>query len=147
MKAETAFDVCHEVYRAARDVLAEKIPIMHAERSSEYRWRPDRRARLGDFVADFALAGEAALDRRQASRMIMFRMFYLGGADYERARREIGITPDTWADWAIQIRRRVGRELVRRGVYPPGRYFLGTASDAAAPSKTEDLRASQSNPR
>jgi hypothetical protein len=100
-----------------------------------------------DFVADFALAGEAALDRRQASRMILFRMFYLGGADYERARRELGITPDTWADWAIQIRRRVGRELVRRGVYPPGRYFLGTASDAAAPSKTEDLRASQSNPR
>jgi hypothetical protein len=125
MKAETAFDVCHAVFEAARDVLGEKIPIVHAERSSEYHWRPDRRARLGDYVADFALAGEAALDGRSASRMIMFRMFYLGGADYERARRELGITPDTWADWAIQIRRSVGRELVRRGVYPPGRYFLG----------------------
>jgi hypothetical protein len=125
MKAETAFDVCHTVFEAARDILGEKIPIIHAERSSEYHWRPDRRARLNDYVADFALAGEAALDGRQASRMIMFRMFYLCGADYERARRELGITPDTWADWAIQIRRRVGRELVRRGVYPPGRYFVG----------------------
>jgi hypothetical protein len=125
MKAETAFDVCFAVFEAARDMLAEKIPIMHAERTSEYRWRPDRRARLNDYVADFALAGECALEKRLASRMIMFRMFYLGGADYERARRELGITPDTWADWAIQIRRNVGRELVRRGVYPPGRYFLG----------------------
>jgi hypothetical protein len=125
MKAETAFDVCFAVFEAARDMLAEKIPIMHAERTSEYRWRPDRRARLNDYVADFGLAGERALEKRLASRMIMFRMFYLGGADYERARRELGITPDTWADWAIQIRRNVGRELVRRGVYPPGRYFLG----------------------
>jgi len=125
MKAETAFDVCHEVYRAARAVLAEKIPILHGERSSEYRWRPDRRARLNDFVADFALAGECALGPKQASRKIMFRMFYLGGAEYERARRELGITPVTWADWAEQIRRAVGRELLSRGVFPPGRYFLG----------------------
>jgi hypothetical protein len=125
MKAETAFDVCHEVYRAARAVLGEKITVLQIERSTEYQWRPDRRARLADYVADFALAGASALERRQASRMIMFRMFYLGGADYEPARRALGISPDTWADWAVQIRRSVGKELLRRGVFPPGRYFLG----------------------
>jgi hypothetical protein len=126
VKAEQAFDVCHEVFRAARVLLSERIPTTQlGQQVSEYRWRPDRRARLGDYVSDFACAGECALDARQASRMVMFRMFYLGGAECERARREMGISPDAWANCADQIRRAVGRELVRRGVYPPQRYFLG----------------------
>ncbi len=131
-KAGLAFDVCLEVYRAAKDLLAQKITILHHESSSQYQWRPDRRPRLAEFIADFAIAGERALAHRvkrrdpgSASRLILFRMFYLGGGDYERVRREIGISPDTWADWADEIRRRAGRELLKRGVFPPSRYFLG----------------------
>jgi hypothetical protein len=130
-KAGLAFDVCLEVYRAAKDLLAQKITIVHPESSSQYIWRPDRRPRLNEFIADFAIAGERALAHRvrardpgSASRLILFRMFYLGGGDYERVRQTISISPDTWADWSDEIRRRAGRELLKRAIFPPSRYFL-----------------------
>jgi len=129
-KVGLAFDVCLEVYRAAKDLLAQKITILHHETSSQYLWRPDRRPRLAEFIADFAIAGERALMHRvrkrdpgSASRLILFRMFYLGNGDYERVRQTIGISPDTWADWSEEIRRRAGRELLKRAIFPPSRYF------------------------
>ena len=138
MLATFAFDVCHDVYRAAREAIDSKIPTMNLESSGKYMWRPDRAPRLAEYVADFARAGERALEGQgvaargaspslqplRASRMVMFRVYYLGGAEYQAARRHLGISELTWADWAEEIRTRVGRELIRAGVFPPSRYFL-----------------------
>ena len=55
--------------------------------------------------------------------MAMFRVYYLGGAEYPAARRHLGISELTWADWAEEIRARVGRELASSGVFPPSKYF------------------------
>ena len=126
MLATFAFDVCHDVYRAAREVIDTKISTVNLESSGKYTWHPDRLPRLGEYVCDFARAGERALGdpaRARASRMAMFRVFYLGGADYQAARRHLGISELTWADWAEEIRTRVGRELTRAGVFPPSKYF------------------------
>jgi hypothetical protein len=59
----------------------------------------------------------------RASRMILFRMYYLGGAEYEAARLLLGLSERTWSDWAEEIRARVGAELIRAHMYPPARYF------------------------
>jgi hypothetical protein len=183
MLATFAFDVCHDVYRAARDVIDTKIPTLNLESSGKYAWHPDRMPHLAEYVADFARAGERALggdgrsrgregngkrrrdrerngtsaggdahgcsticDRREIprsarndnvsvtfssttprpSRMVMFRVFYLGGAEYNAARRHLGISEFTWADWADEIRACVGRELTRAGMFPPSKYFLAT---------------------
>jgi hypothetical protein len=176
MLATFAFDVCHDVYRAAREVIDTKIPTLNMESSGKYTWRPDRMPRLAEYVADFARAGERALgevgqtllsvrsdasrahnnasvrfhsmhgcapgrngqagvpvllERVRASRMAMFRVFYLGGAEYQAARRHLGISELTWADWAEEIRARVGRELAQMGVFPPSKYFH--ASSIRAP--------------
>jgi hypothetical protein len=167
MLATFAFDVCHDVYRAARDVIDAKIPTLNAENSGKYQWRPDRMPRLAEYVCDFARAGERALggarggdfdasssgpilgESRQAeacstahraspsqkpfraSRMAMFRVFYLGGAEYQAARRHLGISELTWADWSDEIRRRVGRELTSAGVFPPSRYFREESARAS----------------
>jgi transposase len=61
----------------------------------------------------------------------MFRVYYLGGANYNAARRHLGISEFTWADWADEIRRRVGRELTRAGVFPPSRYFRDLSERAS----------------
>jgi hypothetical protein len=149
MLATFAFDVCHDVYRAAREVIDTKIPTLNMESSGKYMWRPDRMPRLAEYVADFARAGERALEGRgtlhfstsfraspsqgqlRASRMAMFRVHYLGGAEYQAARRHLGISELTWADWAEEIRTRVGRELTHSGVFPPSKYFH--ASSIRAP--------------
>jgi len=171
MLATFAFDVCHDVYRAAREAIDSKVPTLNAENSGKYQWRPDRLPRLAEYVCDFARAGEKALGesgtgfslsgftpilgenrqnldgsgralrkrlgrtygtqqaeacstgRLRSSRMAMFRVYYLGGAEYQVARRHLGISEVTWADWAEEIRRSVGRELTRMGLFPPAKYF------------------------
>jgi hypothetical protein len=166
MLATFAFDVCHDVYQAAREAIDTRIATLNAESSGKYLWRPDRMPRLAEYVCDFARAGERALGfqpadgkgtRRhadhsgshtgrglaalfrtrpsekpyRASRMVMFRLYYLGGAEYQAARRQLGISELTWADWAAEIRRDVGRELTRSGVFPPSKYFRETTAKAS----------------
>jgi hypothetical protein len=64
MLATFAFDICHEVYRAAREVLDNKIATLNMESSGKYVWHPDRLPQLTEYVADFARAGERALEGR-----------------------------------------------------------------------------------
>jgi hypothetical protein len=126
VKPELAFDVCWEVYRGAREVLEAKrgISALKPEDCGKYLWRPDFRPRLNEWVADFALAGQAALDGpERASRMVMFRLYYLGLAPYERARHFLGLSERAWVDWSEDVRQRCGRELLRRGMFPPRKYF------------------------
>lgn len=126
VKPELAFDVCWEVYRGAREVLETKrgISALQLEKAGKFLWRPDVRARLNEWVADFALAGQAALDEpERASRMVMFRLYYLGMAPYEMARHFLGLSEINWVHWSEEIRRRCGTELLRRGMFPPRKYF------------------------
>jgi len=160
MKAKAAcndaFIACHQVYRAARDLLDSRVPTTQLLSASKFLWRPDLRPRLVEFVADFALAGERALGGTslgrknavistafgakkvpRASRLILFRMYYLGGAEYHAARRLLGISEQTWSDWAAEIRFRVGDELLRARMYPVAKYFressaAGATADTAA---------------
>lgn len=171
-----AFLICHEIYRAARELVGSRVATTQLLSSSKFLWRPDLRPHLVEYVADFARAGERALgetslsaassrsggtlrrtttpelrgrpDRHRpsapqfprASRLILFRMYYLGGAEYHAARRVLGISERTWSDWAEEIRRRVGDELIRAGMYPPGRYFKQASLTSTSEEGSFDSR-------
>src|ERR1700733_9883095 len=68
MLATFAFDVCHDVYLAAREAIDEQLPTLNAENSGKYLWRPDRMPRLAEDVCDFARAGERALGLDRVER-------------------------------------------------------------------------------
>jgi hypothetical protein len=70
----------------------------------------------------------------RASRLILFRVYYLGGAEYEAARHLLGLSERTWSDWAEEVRARVGSELIRAGMYPPARYFRQASARPIAQS-------------
>ena len=126
VKPELAFDVCWEVYRGAREVLETKrgVSALNCQDTGKFWWRPDIRPRLNEWVADFALAGQAALDGPDwASRMVMFRLYYLGLAPYENARHFLGLSERSCVTWSEEIRHRYGKELLRRGMFPPRKYF------------------------
>jgi len=185
MKPGVAFDVCHEIYKTAREIVDSRMSTLQMEHASKFLWRPDMKPRLVEYVADFALAGSRALGedearfsrgrppglshgglqeppgviahklqvqpapgdrggavtdkaaralaakwktqrrRRElrASRLVLFRVYYLGGAEYHAARRLLGLSETSWAKWADEIRTNVGRELLRAGMFPPSRYF------------------------
>ena len=147
-----AFLVCHEIYAAARELVNSRVPTTQLQSASKFLWRPDLRPRLVEYVADFARCGDRALGATfsgrksglitkpfsgsrnekasraarstpRASRLILFRLYYLGGAEYEAARLLLGLSERTWSDWAEEIRQRVGAELIRARMYPPARYF------------------------
>jgi hypothetical protein len=93
VKPELAFDVCWEVYRGAREVLESKrgISALNWKDTGNFLWKPDYRPRLNEWVADFALAGRAALEPAcWASRMVLFRTYYLGLAPYRVERAKPG---------------------------------------------------------
>jgi len=126
VKAELAFDVCWDVYKMAREVLETKrgISALKLAEATKFTWRPDIRPRLNEFTVDFAKAGEFALANAPlASRMVLFRLYYLGLAPYEKARHFLGLSEHTWVDWSDEVRRRCGKELLRRGMFPPRKYF------------------------
>jgi hypothetical protein len=126
VKPEFAFDVCWEVYRGAREALEGKrgIPALNWEVCSKYLWQPDLQPKLKDWVADFALASQAALQGSEnASRMVMFRLYYLGLLPYDRARHFLGLSERSWVSWSEEVRTKCGKELLRRGMFPPRNYF------------------------
>ena len=127
VKPEWAFDVCWDVYRNAREVMDAKRGSSSAQNwknSQKFLWRPDIRPRLSEWIADFTLAGQAALEGpERASRMVMFRVYYLGLAPYDRARHFLGLSEHSWVNWSEEIRRRCGKELLQRRMFPPRKYF------------------------
>jgi hypothetical protein len=171
VKPSTAFDVCHEVYAAAREIVNTRMPTLQLDRASKFLWRPDLRPRLVEYLADFALAGARALgddhprDSRaapdklsrelaarwrtrrksrevRASRLVLFRLYYLGGAEYQAARRLLGLSETSWSFWTEEIRKRAGRELLRAGMFPPSRYFREMSRPRRSPrGNTDDNRA------
>lgn len=135
MKPATAFDIGHEVYAAAREIVDSRMATIQMEHASKFLWRPDLHPRLVEYLADFALAGERALS---ASRLVLFRLYYLGGCDYQLARQRMGLGEQGWTSWTEEIRRDVGRELLRTGIFPPSRYFREMSTTQGR--RTEDDR-------
>jgi len=140
MKPAFAFDVCHDLYRAAREVLDGNLHSVDLAAREKYLWRPGLRPRLAEYVADFALAGKRSLaSPHLASRLVLFRVYYLGRAELHAARAHLGIGELTWEQWSDDVRARVGRELLRRRIFPPRDYFRDVTEPRGA---TRDSRAS-----
>ena len=124
MKPEVAFDVCHDVYMAAREALGGDLACSDLVSHDKYLWRPDIRPRLAEYSVDFTLAGRRALAAPGlASRAALFETYYVGGADARAAREHLGVGQITWSQWVDDVRARVGEELVRRKMFPPRDYF------------------------
>jgi hypothetical protein len=133
VKPAFAFDVCHELYRVARAVLDSNLHSTDLAGHDKYLWRPGLRPRLAEYVADFEIAGKRALaSPHLASRLVLFRVHYIGGAELHAARAHLGIGELTWEQWSDEVKARVGRELLARRIFPPRDYFR----DASAPRPT-----------
>ena len=87
-------------------------------------WKPDIRARRNEYVADFGLAGKAALDDPGlSSRMVLFRLYCLGMAPHDNARHFLGWSERSRLTRSEEVRQHCGKELLRRGLFPPRKYF------------------------
>ena len=123
---QLAFDDCHEKYRACYEICfhARHLCAVDAAAFRGNSWKPDRKPRMEDFIADFARAGQEALEREgQHSQVVLFKLYYVSLAPYERVRLFLGLGEMGWVRWTENIRKVVGAELVLRGIYPARKYF------------------------
>ncbi len=127
MKATDVFDECHGRYRGLREWLTDSTGSVRSldfeKPSAGYLWRPDR-ARACDYVADFERIGRHALRRSEwKGRLKLFNVYFVRGADYRRAVRMVGVAEGTFDYWYREVKRAIGAEFSRTGLYPPSRYF------------------------
>jgi hypothetical protein len=127
MRATEVFDECHGRYRGLREWLADSTGSVRSldfeKPSAGYLWRPDR-ARACDYVADFERIGRHALRRAEwKGRLKLFNVYFVRGAEYRRAIRLVGVAEGTFDYWYREVKRAIGAEFSRTGLYPPSRYF------------------------
>jgi hypothetical protein len=142
MRPRDAFDICAEVYVNAKGAETRGIGPVRLECSWKYIWRPDVLPRPVEYVADFQRAGRRALGApRWRGRLRMFLLHYCALVEYRAARARLGISELTWSQWRDDIRDLVGLELLRSGVFPPGRYFHESRT-----SRSEEIKRASNRP-
>jgi hypothetical protein len=127
MKTVEVFEVCHGRYRGLSEWLAEtkgEIRSLDLEKpSSGYQWRPDR-GRACEYVADFERIGRSALRRpERKGRLKLFEVYFLGSMEYRTAIRLVGVAEGTFDYWYREVKRTLGAEFSRTGLFPPAKYF------------------------
>lgn len=127
MKAAEMFEICHRRYRGLRESLKEATGQVRSLAldvpSAGYQWRPDR-VRACEFVADFERIGRRALHRPEwRGRLRLFETYFVDGVEYRRAINLIGVAEGTFDYWFQQVKRTLGTEFSRTGLFPPSGYF------------------------
>jgi len=132
MTAKEIFDVCYARYRRLREWLGDSAGTVRSVDFDSplegYQWRPDR-ARACEFIADFERIGRRGLRRPEwKGRLRLFNAYFVRGADYRRAVRLVGVAEGTFDYWYQEVKRTLGAEFARVGLFPPSRYFQSRAN-------------------
>ena len=135
-RPELTFEVCHELYEHFQIVLENRVSTIRLDEHPKDLWHPDRLPKVSEYVADFALVGRRALSRPMWKRRLkLFEVYFLQGMPYKRAIALVGVPEGTFNWWVDEIKRHVGRELKRAGLFPPRRYFREPTNGIAVPEK------------
>jgi len=134
MKSTDVFNECHARYRGLREWLVDSTGSVRSldleTPSVGYQWRPDR-ARACEYIADFERIGRQALRRTEwKGRLKLFNVYFVRGAEYRRAIRLVGVAEGTFDYWYREVKRALGAEFSRTGLFPPSRYFLARTAAA-----------------
>ena len=144
MKAGEIFNDCHRCYRVLREWLKDStgtVPSLNLENPSQgYQWRPEP-GRACDYVLDFERIGRRALRRSEwKGRLKLFNVYFVRGADYRRAIRLVGVAESTFDYWYKEVKRSLGAEFSRAGLFPPSQYFLARTSQREKIKRTPAAR-------
>src|SRR5690242_12646649 len=128
MKAGEIFDKCYAPYRVLREWLKDSagtVPSIDLENpSAGYQWRPEP-GRACEYILDFERIGRRALSNPEwKGRLKLFNIYFVRGADYRRAVRLVGVNESTFDYWYKEVKRSLGTEFSRAGLFPPSQYFL-----------------------
>ena len=144
MKAAEIFSDCYKCYRALREWLKDSagtVPSINLENPLPgYQWRPEP-GRACEYIVDFERIGRRALARSEwKGRLKLFNVYFVRGADYRRAVRLVGVSENTFDYWYREVKRELGGEFSRAGLYPPSQYFLARTARIVKAKRTTRAR-------
>lgn len=124
LKPREMFEICHELYERLQPVKA-KIGSINPESSVKVHavgLKGDGHMRILEYLADFELAGRRALAHKP-NQLKVFSLYHCRLIPYKRAVKQLRLKESSF-DWQVDvIKREVGKELVRTGIFPPNAYF------------------------
>jgi hypothetical protein len=127
MKSKEVFEVCHGKYKGLRNWLSDatgSVKSVDLEMpSAGYQWRPNR-GKACEYMADFERIGRRGLRRPEwKGRLRLFEAYFLAGMEYSAARSAVGVAEGTFDYWYQEVKKTLGAEFSRTGLYPPSKYF------------------------
>jgi hypothetical protein len=142
VRTQNVFDVCLAQFRRLRAATGRGIAAVNLEKPSNgYVWRPEP-SRAVEYVADFEKAVARALRAPDwKGRRKVFRIYFSRGIGYQRAAMLVGVSNGTFDYWIKDVKKAVGRECVRVGLYPPARYFHARTLTCAKQVPSNGLQA------
>ena len=127
LKPSVVFEICLDRYHLAK-TLALRTPSL--EESVRNRRQRHRGQQAWNYVADFELCGRRRL-HGHPGRLELFKLYFCEATPYADSIQILKVKHGTFDYWTQEIKREVGEELMRRGVYPPRRYFRELAATGA----------------
>ena len=127
MKSKEIFEACHGKYKGLRNCLGEStgsVKSVDLDTPSEgYQWRPVR-GKACEYIADFERIGRHGLRRPEwKGRLQLFETYFVAGMEYAKARTVVGVAEGTFDYWYQEVKKTLGTEFSRTGLYPPSKYF------------------------
>lgn len=127
MRSKEVFEVCHGRYKGLRNWLSNSTGAVKSVDldlpSTGYQWRPNR-GKACEYVADFERIGRQGLRRPEwKGRLRLFETYFVTGMDYQKARSAVGVAEGTFDYWYQEVKKTLGAEFSRTGLYPPSKYF------------------------
>ena len=127
MKSKEVFEVCHQRYKGLRNFLDGSAGAVKSADldlpSSGYHWRPNR-GKACEYIADFERIGRHGLRRPEwKGRLRLFETYFVNGLEYDRARSAVGVAAGTFDYWYQEVKKTLGAEFSRTGLFPPSKYF------------------------
>lgn len=127
MKSKKIFDLCHGRYKGLRGWLQDSrgsVGSVDLESpATGFQWRPER-GKACEYVADFERIGRRHLQRPEwKGRLKLFEACFVGGLEYGKARSVVGVAEGTFDYWYQEVKKTLGAEFSRTGLFPPSKYF------------------------
>ena len=119
MQPQDIFDVCLERVREYQ-ALSARVTAIRTDACAK-DGAPRTGNHLAEYIADFALAGRSAL-KPWPRRAAVFELYFVANVPYRATIAKLKLRPGTMDWWCSEIKKAVGKELARRGLFPPRRY-------------------------
>jgi hypothetical protein len=122
--AERAFVECWAAYRSSVSSLGYIRTVTPFDRETRPLYSRRGQVRAIDFIIDFECIGCKSVTRPDwGGRRQLFESYVLRCEPYSAVKMTLGITRGTMNRWLGQIRRIVGKEIVKRGLWPVDLYY------------------------